>query len=221
MSSHLYRRNGGIRTRDPLLPKQVRYQAAPHSVFSLLCCRFTLWASDHLCSALFCFHSKDSGPKSKPDAVSHWKGDFQWVRYLSICPDCPVRGSERGVMWGCCLVDDTSHTNASWRKCRLSECDPVRDPRSRQPMHPLDQSGRSEVLIIQHCSVAWWSPRWDSNPHARSEHLILSQACLPVSPQGVVVSAARMVSICTSVHYLPRYICDVQGYTQTYAGEAM
>lgn len=31
-SSHLYRRNGGIRTRDPLLPKQVRYQAAPHSV---------------------------------------------------------------------------------------------------------------------------------------------------------------------------------------------
>lgn len=80
--SHLYRRNGGIRTRDPLLPKQVRYQAAPHSVFSLLCCRFTLWASDHLCSVF----SKDSGPKSKPDAVSHWKGDFQWVRYLSVCP---------------------------------------------------------------------------------------------------------------------------------------
>ena len=26
------------------------------------------------------------GPKSKSDAVSHWKGDFQWVRYLSVCP---------------------------------------------------------------------------------------------------------------------------------------
>lgn len=78
----LYRRNGGIRTRDPLLPKQVRYQAAPHSVFSLLCCRFTLWASDHLCSVF----SKDSGPKSKPDAVSRWKGDFQRFRYLSVCP---------------------------------------------------------------------------------------------------------------------------------------
>ena len=24
------------------------------------------------------------GPKSKSDAVSHWKGDFQWVRYLSV-----------------------------------------------------------------------------------------------------------------------------------------
>lgn len=133
MSSHLYRRNGGIRTRDPLLPKQVRYQAAPHS--ALLCVAGLLFG-------LQITSVNVMSPKSKPDAVSHWKGDFQWVRYLSVCPDCPVRGSERGVMWGCCLVDDNSHTNASWRKCRLSECDPVRDPRSRQPMHPLDQSGR-------------------------------------------------------------------------------
>ena len=36
-------------------------------------------------SPLFCW-LYNKGPKSKPDAVSRWKGDFQRFRYLSVCP---------------------------------------------------------------------------------------------------------------------------------------
>ena len=49
-------------------------------------------------------------------------------------------------------------------------------------------------------SNRWVVPSVGFEPTRSSEHLILSQACLPVSPQGV---SGWKVKYSTSVHYLP------------------
>ena len=86
------------------------------------------------------------GPKSKPDAVSRWKGDFQRFRYLSAVLyflSCPVRRSaERGYVGMLSSRRQITHKRLMAQMSTFG-CYPVRDPRSRCPAHPLDQSGRS------------------------------------------------------------------------------
>ena len=61
------------------------------------CCCVLYWqvCSSGSRSPLFCW-LYNKGPKSKPDAVSRWKGDFQRFRYLSVCP-VQSEGVQRGV----------------------------------------------------------------------------------------------------------------------------
>lgn len=125
------------------------------------CCvvgRFALQASDHLCSVF----SKDSNPKSKPDAVSRWKGDFQRFRYLFAVLSKRAREGLMGM-----LFSQRTHTqtpdgaNADFRSAT-----PYVIPDHGVRRIRLIRAAGGCGLIIQHCPDTWWSPRWDSNPHA-------------------------------------------------------
>lgn len=78
------------------------------------------------------------GPKSKSDAVSHWKGDFQWVRYLFVVE------YKEGLV-GMLFSRRQNHTQTPDRGANVDfrSATPYAIPRSRCPAHPLDQSGRS------------------------------------------------------------------------------
>ena len=111
------------------------------------------------------------GPKSKSDAVSHWKGDFQWVRYLSAVLYFPVLSSPkecREGLVGMLFSRRQNHTQTPDRGANVDfrSATPYVIPDHGVRRIRLIRAARNYVSIIQHCPDTWWSPRWDSNPHA-------------------------------------------------------